>query len=888
MKQFSFAGIALALCLSVACEQSSASAGPAAAAEVAPPGSTSDAVIETFKGSSPQTVQLARIHGYGNPATGELWIRAVEGGEATPTDGIAGQAHAVSSFCSQDAEGLGADNDPNSHPTDAFEFFTVPEPGGCEDNDFDGVPDDNPMVCNDGMFGGVAFNAFDQSTCEGRLPAGADTRAGGAGAHSAAFTTDGVGCARQRVGNYTSKTFARVFLDIDVFNGDPTHYPYGFPFALGEDVDGTPNGSAQGAVQTPTTGRARPDSALGLWDFGSMAPGETADMWIFFRNGDSNDFTFTGFILGEVLEDCGDNDDDDCDGVDDNGCFDQPFGAACYHNDDCTSGSCSGVTINSLLGAAAVPGSSTLSDDIAGSCDAECGNGLIEGAEECDYGDVIPGDGCDSGCNWERGLADTSWGPTLVDDSAFDQGWDMVQVADGEWIVGGSVEFSPGDHDWTIYKTDVDGTLDTTFGTGGLGDSLHFAPGTNETVYCLGLQSDGKIIGGGVAGAVDDFAVARWDASGTLDATFGAGGAKVIDFSDIDRVQDCVVLDDDRILVVGSSWTVVQGDSGRLVMLNPDGSIDTTWAVAQSGVSGVGTLTAVPAAQIADGEQFTIAGTTFEFDTVADGVGAGAAVDISLDTSALDVALTMGAVITAQLPSSIRVMVENEQVVITHDHLGVSTITEAVADAGFKIEDAQGGSVVFDTGSNEIAQSVAIAGGGEFVVGGTLGFTLGWVARFTPAGARDTSFAPLGYVLLGSLTDVGNDVAVTGSGDILIVGAEAGNGHVVRVTSAGVVDTGFGSAGRVSSPGDALNAIALDGASAVVGGQLGTSIVITRLDAATGDLDTGFGAAGNAILDVTAGAESVRAIGFDALGQIIVSGYGTDVDEDFLHLRIAP
>ena len=347
-------------------EDAARGAAPEAAAKPAQdaPGLAS---VVPVTGKDPALLPLARVEGYGNPATGELWMRMTPVEPPSPLvyDGVAVQAHALqdAGYCEYPHS-----TTPDSMPSGGFEFWTHPEPVD-------------------------PFDAFNQTLCEARLPTGADDRPAGEALpdHSTVFSSMGVGCAYQRVGNYTGRDFSRVLLDIDVFNGEiDKHGPYGWPYAVGE-------GDIPGSVPTPDTGRNRPYQDLGLWDFGPLADGETADLWLYFQNGDSNNFNWTGYLLGEVFEDCGNNMDDDCDGVVDNGCGEAMAGQDCYTENDCGSGSCTGNVINSGLG----EGGGSLADDVAGTCDVVCGDTLVEGSESCDDGNTDSDDGCDGSCQIE-------------------------------------------------------------------------------------------------------------------------------------------------------------------------------------------------------------------------------------------------------------------------------------------------------------------------------------------------------------------------------------------------------------------------------------------------------------------------------------------------------
>src|SRR5262245_34398023 len=81
------------------------------------------------------------------------------------------------------------------------------------------------------------------------------------------------------------------------------------------------------------------------------------------------------------------------------------------------------------------------------------------------------------------------------------------------------------------YSQTQSGTLDLTFGTGGL-VTTNF--GSSAGASNVALQPDGKLV---VAGAIaqngrTDFAVARYNSDGSLDAGFGVGGKVTTDFFD--------------------------------------------------------------------------------------------------------------------------------------------------------------------------------------------------------------------------------------------------------------------------------------------------------------------------------------------------------------------
>jgi uncharacterized delta-60 repeat protein len=99
----------------------------------------------------------------------------------------------------------------------------------------------------------------------------------------------------------------------------------------------------------------------------------------------------------------------------------------------------------------------------------------------------------------------------------------LLLQPDGKIVVGG--ESSDGSKTvFTLARYDASGSLDPTFGTGGI---VTTQVGTgNSSIHGLALQPDGKIVADGAAmnGSQGVLAVARYDSDGSPDATFGSGG----------------------------------------------------------------------------------------------------------------------------------------------------------------------------------------------------------------------------------------------------------------------------------------------------------------------------------------------------------------------------
>ncbi|HET9447064.1 MAG TPA: Calx-beta domain-containing protein, partial [Steroidobacteraceae bacterium] len=128
-----------------------------------------------------------------------------------------------------------------------------------------------------------------------------------------------------------------------------------------------------------------------------------------------------------------------------------------------------------------------------------------------------------------------------------------------------------------------DGSVDTAFGTAGQ-VAVSFS-GIQDEAVDVALQGDGKIIVIGVSrpGGIntrDDFAIARFNADGTLDSGFGTGGKAYVDFfGGHDEATAAIVQPDGAILVIGYAAIDVGGSEFdfAVVRLTAAGVLDTTF-----------------------------------------------------------------------------------------------------------------------------------------------------------------------------------------------------------------------------------------------------------------------------------------------------------------------
>jgi uncharacterized delta-60 repeat protein len=141
--------------------------------------------------------------------------------------------------------------------------------------------------------------------------------------------------------------------------------------------------------------------------------------------------------------------------------------------------------------------------------------------------------------------------------NSFDNANAVAIQSDGKIVVVGLMSGSAaiGGSDFAVARYNPDGSLDATFGTGGK-VTTDFS-NTGDAAYAVAIQSDGKIVvaGGTTLGPnnTSDFGVVRYNADGTLDTSYGTDGLTLTDFSPSSpNVTGMALQDDGKAVVVGS------------------------------------------------------------------------------------------------------------------------------------------------------------------------------------------------------------------------------------------------------------------------------------------------------------------------------------------------
>jgi uncharacterized delta-60 repeat protein len=316
--------------------------------------------------------------------------------------------------------------------------------------------------------------------------------------------------------------------------------------------------------------------------------------------------------------------------------------------------------------------------------------------------------------------------------------------SDGK-IVAAGYAYLGTNIDFALARYNTDGSLDATFNNNGkvttdIGDTLDFC-------YAIALQSDGKIVLVGSTDAATKIAVARYNINGSIDSTFSNDGIVTAAVGTVsDEGRAVVIQNDGKILIAVQSFSGTNSDFA-LIRLNTNGSFDTTFD--------------------ADGKVIT---------------------DINGDDLAYDMALQSdGKIIVAGTSNG--------------DFCVARYNTNGNLDNTF---DADGKVKTAVTIGDDIATSVAIQNDGKIILAGfsNIGGNVHALVRYNTNGSVDATFNTNGIVLTSNVCLI-NDIKIQIDGKIVAIGPFAVGPSmdivVSRYNTNGTLDATFNTNGIVTT-----------------------------------------------------------------------------------------
>lgn len=369
----------------------------------------------------------------------------------------------------------------------------------------------------------------------------------------------------------------------------------------------------------------------------------------------------------------------------------------------------------------------------------------------------------------------------------------MLPQPDGTILVLATVTNTVTDGaEFGVLRYNANGTLDTSFGTGG--EAVASFPGATAEPAGIFVQSDGKIV---VAGSEDipnegeNAAVVRFNADGTLDTSFGSGGEVTTHFPSgnanlpgNDTANTVLVQADGKILIGGGLETCVNPRNAQclsetaLALFNPDGTLDTSFGSGGFAVQNADSFGVIAMGEDSAGDIFVQNGIGGGQPTLGEYSPAGLA--DSTVTFPPSSSITVSSTGIGFQPNG--TYAEGQSVKVTDRLSGGPTAASVVVNslpsgapvAGFsnppfdyanQIGQGQNsiGALAFQSNGDVVAAGTRCSGTGKFCSGSD---ELG-VARLTATGNLDSTFGA-GGVTTFSFTSGPSALAIQSNGDILI------------------------------------------------------------------------------------------------------------------------
>ena len=367
--------------------------------------------------------------------------------------------------------------------------------------------------------------------------------------------------------------------------------------------------------------------------------------------------------------------------------------------------------------------------------------------------------------------------------SSADIAYSVTLQPDGKILVAGEI-YQGTTSDFALVRYNADGSLDTTFGGG---DGIVTTPigAGSEDGTSVAVQSDGKILVAGFSdnGTDNDFAVVRYNADGSLDASFGGGDGIVTTSVGLshDQASGMQILSDGKILVSGT--TVTSGNSDfALVQYNADGTLDTSFGGGDGIVvtaASSGTDQALSLAVQSDGKilvgGYSAVGGSWDFTVVrynADGTLDTSFSGDGIATAALGAFTDKGTSLVLQADG--KVIIVGHVFNGTNYDIGLARFnTDGTLDVSFGGGD---GTVTMAVGSgDDYAYDVKVQADGKIVVSGSTYNGSNddlLLVRFNPDGSLDTTFDLTTNTLDGTPTYIEDGSAVVLDVDVDISDSE--------------------------------------------------------------------------------------------------------------------
>jgi uncharacterized delta-60 repeat protein len=478
---------------------------------------------------------------------------------------------------------------------------------------------------------------------------------------------------------------------------------------------------------------------------------------------------------------------------------------------------------------------------------------------------------------------------------------------DGKIVAAGYIYHGAGPYDFALMRYNADGSLDTSFNGSGKTTTDFQGGGStnNDMAHAVAIQPDGKIVAAGNGSVtIDDtttagFALARYNADGSLDASFDADG-KVItpaapQFGSV--AYGAAVQADGKIIAAGYGHSFGTWTDFTLVRYNANGSLDTSFDTDGIILTDFSLSNEHARALVLQTDGRIVAagykgeGSGDDFALVR--YNTDGSLDTSFDTDG-KVVTDLGYPTTSGT-GDVATQADGKVVVAGYSSNGFNddfAVLRYNADGTRDSSFGTGGKALTDISGfiqGERARAIAIQPDGKIIAAGetTLSVTGSDFAlvRYNADGSRDNSFNDDGIVTTDFTTnsfDFANAVTIQPDGKIVAAGVVSVNANfdfaIARYNPDGSLDTTFDGDGKVttsfSANSDAAYAVVIqpDGKIVAAGNQSSNPDFILARYNTDGSLDTSFDGDGRVTTDIMGTNDGAVALALQTNGKIVAAG----------------
>ena len=347
---------------------------------------------------------------------------------------------------------------------------------------------------------------------------------------------------------------------------------------------------------------------------------------------------------------------------------------------------------------------------------------------------------------------------------------------DGKIIAAGATFNNGSYHRFALARYNTNGSIDTSFGTDGKVIGNH--PTLKMSLCSILLQSDGKIIGGGIIYnnfSDSQFFLMRLNADGSVDTNYGTNG--MIVSSNI-NINAMALQADGKILAAGFIFNNSGNKDLALIRYNNDGTTDSGFGVNGLVTTSIGSRDIAKALALQPDGKIVVAATSttsgyhsnfslvrfFTNGEIDEAFGDDGVVSIDLDES--------------DEPTSVKVQPDG-RIVFTGWSGGSSSGSHAIIrlmeDGDF--DESFGDEGIITGPGAEMAKSIELQSDGKMIVAGAYqggGSNNIALTRLEADGQPDTTFGENGLITTAFSTTCEANAVITQADGKILIGGEAG------------------------------------------------------------------------------------------------------------------